>query len=899
MKSKLYFFLLTALMGLSGMNASAQDPYEISTAQDLVDFATKVNGGETTANAVLTADIDMSTLESWTAIGDWNTGAVTSAYCGHFDGQGHTIKGFNFTASHNYYALFGVISDCLIENFIIEGAITINGNYGYAGGVAAYARDKTPTIRNVHSAVNINSSSTASTPRIGGILGGVSAQNSKSIIDRCSYSGTLNANDKGGNYGGIVGYILNNANVSTDITNCLFDGKIQGTVNANSAQYGGIIGYTRKGIVSVENCLSIGTFEYEEGNAMNIGQFIGRLTFDNNTSGCTFANNYYEDMGYNLYGTSSGGAAKGAAPVEVTAEQLASGEVCYLLNESVSGGTNWFQTLNDDSYPFPYNGGVHDPIYANGTFKCDMTPKEGSSVVYGNANKSIIDDHDFVDGFCTVCGALDETWMTANGEGSFEIGTPIQLKWFAAYANQIDHAANAILTADIALTEAWTTPIGGGSGNSTGTTAYTGTFDGQGHSITGFSAEGVGRCGLFGDVTDATVKNFSISGTLNVTGGYGSGVVGWPTNTTIENIHSALVIDVPNSGAHHTGGVVGSARGNNTISGCTFTGSLTVADGSTDNFAGIAGYITNGDKVINCGNFGTITFSASGCAAGGIVGYVNAQQATIQNCLSTGQITFSGEGTPTYGAAVIGRTKGFSADLVKNNFWLEGTAYGTIHNDKDGSEAMETGSVTAEQLASGEVAYKLGEAWSQIIGTDDVPALGTDAPVFYVGEAGYATLYDTTTGYEFNGDVTASVAILTNTWLELTEIGKVPAGTPVILMGTYFNKTAANLPAIDIENDLKGTDVATEADGTMYVLAKPAEKEVGFYKATGTIPAGKAYFQSNASVKAFFFDGDDATGIENLNNQNTLNTPIYNLAGQRMSKMQKGINIVDGKKILK
>ena len=118
-------------------------------------------------------------------------------------------------------------------------------------------------------------------------------------------------------------------------------------------------------------------------------------------------------------------------------------------------------------------------------------------------------------------------------------------------------------------------------------------------------------------------------------------------------------------------------------------------------------------------------------------------------------------------------------------------------------------------------------------------------------------------------------------------------------MGTYFNKTAANLPAIDIENDLKGTDVATEADGTMYVLAKPAEKEVGFYQATGTIPAGKAYFQSNAGVKAFFFDGDDATGIENLNNQDTLNTPIYNLAGQRMSKMHKGINIVDGKKILK
>ena len=100
MKHKIYSFLLTATFGLFGMNAWAQD-YEISSAQDLVDFADAVNSGETGANAVLTADIDMSELTSWTAIGDWNTGAVTSAYCGHFDGQGHTIKNFNFTSTHN------------------------------------------------------------------------------------------------------------------------------------------------------------------------------------------------------------------------------------------------------------------------------------------------------------------------------------------------------------------------------------------------------------------------------------------------------------------------------------------------------------------------------------------------------------------------------------------------------------------------------------------------------------------------------------------------------------------------------------------------------------------------------------------------------------------------------
>ena len=77
---------------------------------------------------------------------------------------------------------------------------------------------------------------------------------------------------------------------------------------------------------------------------------------------------------------------------------------------------------------------------------------------------------------------------------------------------------------------------------------------------------------------------------------------------------------------------------------------------------------------------------------------------------------------------------------------------------------------------------------------------------------------------------------------------------------------------------------------------------VGFYKAgTGTtIAAGKAYISSSAGVKAFYFDSDDATGIEEtLSNSPFKGENIYNLAGQRVSKMQKGINIVNGKKILK
>ena len=930
MKQKFFSFLLTALLGVFGMNAWAQD-YEISSAQDLADFAEAVNGGEFEANAILTADIDMSELTDWTAIGDWGgiSGTASACYKGHFDGQGHTIKNFNFTSTHNYYGIFGVISTgALIENFIIEGAITINGNYGYAGGVAAYARDKTPTIRNVHSAVNINSSSTASTPRIGGILGGVSAQNSKSIIDRCSYSGTLNTNDKGGNYGGIVGYILNNANVSTDITNCLFDGKIQGTVNANSAQYGGIIGYTRKGIVSVENCLSIGTFEYEEGNAMNVGQFIGRLTFDNNTSGCTFANNYYEDMGYNLYGTSSGGAAKGAAPVEVTAEQLASGEICFWLNESVSGGTNWFQTLNDDDYPFPYNGGYHDPIYANGSYYCDgITPK--GSITYGNTESSTVDPHTLGDGICSVCGTMmDEDYMTANADGIFEIGTPAQLKWFAVYVNQVNPAVDAILTANIDLSSVEWTPIGKG-------VYYGGTFDGQGFTVSNLTYVGSGDCnGLFGGVKDATVKNFSINGSLVCAGSW-TGAIGRAENATISNVHSALTIETPTPGVfHHAGGVVGGSYNPTTVDRCSFSGTLTVNAESYDCFGGIMGYTTEYCTVKNCINYGTISFAKDNCYAGGIIGYINSATCNgTHNCLNIGTVEYTGEGDPSYSGAIVGRLRGNNPALWGYSYYLAGSAV-----NASGENQIPTNyEVTAAQLANGEAAAKLAPYIRQNIGTDATPVLDpTHNVVAEITAAGYATLYVPDTDVKVPTGVTAYTGeFATNPnngiqHLALNEVGSIiPAQTAVVLkgaegiyefaistpvpdgaLGVYDDEVDGNEALVKgwaapfADNVLKGTADDIEAAGK-YILAQPAGEPVCFYLAeSGIIKAGKAYLEvpEGTDVKAFYFsfgDEDIIDGIEGIDGfEGSEGIDIYNLAGQRVSKMQKGINIVNGKKVL-
>ena len=157
-------------------------------------------------------------------------------------------------------------------------------------------------------------------------------------------------------------------------------------------------------------------------------------------------------------------------------------------------------------------------------------------------------------------------------------------------------------------------------------------------------------------------------------------------------------------------------------------------------------------------------------------------------------------------------------------------------------------------------------------------------------------------------DVEAFTGIVMNNVLKLEKIeGIIPANTPVVLKGTpnkYNFGIATNVLGLPhLENDLLGADEDIEATGK-YVLAKPEGKPVGFYLADkGTIKAGKAYLENNSNtgplVKAFYFTEEDATGIENVNVNDNLNEGvIYDLNGRRISKAQKGIYIVNGKKVL-
>ena len=97
-----------------------------------------------------------------------------------------------------------------------------------------------------------------------------------------------------------------------------------------------------------------------------------------------------------------------------------------------------------------------------------------------------------------------------------------------------------------------------------------------------------------------------------------------------------------------------------------------------------------------------------------------------------------------------------------------------------------------------------------------------------------------------------------------------------------------------------------DGDYTNYVLAQKYD-ELGFYAVSdgSTLGANKAYLplQSSklpsAEIKklSVIFDDEDVTGINAVEEARDGSIGIYNLNGQRLSELKRGVNIVNGKKL--
>ncbi len=194
---------------------------------------------------------------------------------------------------------------------------------------------------------------------------------------------------------------------------------------------------------------------------------------------------------------------------------------------------------------------------------------------------------------------------------------------------------------------------------------------------------------------------------------------------------------------------------------------------------------------------------------------------------------------------------------------------------------------------------------------DDFGAEGTEVlpekNVLLVSSVGYAT-YVAPKDVDFSETEVEAFAVTESTlegYVHLSPITAAPANEAVLVKaaeGAYVIPAASTTPAALEGNLLKAALEEITADGTQYCLAE-INDEVGFYQVEEglPIPAGKGYLSiGGAGIKGFYgFEEDGATSIQTIDNgQQTTEGAIYNLAGQRLQKKQKGINIINGKKIL-
>ena len=313
-------------------------------------------------------------------------------------------------------------------------------------------------------------------------------------------------------------------------------------------------------------------------------------------------------------------------------------------------------------------------------------------------------------------------WTQPKGEGTednpYQISDDYELYWFAEHVNAGNTTACAKLTDDIYVYGEWT-PIG--------SYPYEGTFDGQGHTISGlrFSSDtqDSGPWGFFrGTETNSVIRNVGIENS-SFNGGMEVGGVCGRNNGTIENCYFTGTV----SGHQSVGGVCGSNNG--TIKNCYNNGSVSCCSkGDMNMYGGVCGMNYDSGTIENCYNTGTVSgFDEVGGVCGNNIG-------TIENCYNTGTVSGheyvggvcngnAGTITGCYNTGAVssnGNSVGGvcvdNSGTLTNCYYLSGTATGGIGStDVTGSAEAKT----ATQFESGEVCYLLNGSRSE--GTEENP----------------------------------------------------------------------------------------------------------------------------------------------------------------------------------
>ena len=852
------------------VSITEKDCYEIASKADWQAFCALVEDGQTAVDAKMTKDVDLETDITM-------AGTANKPYAGTFDGQNHTLTVNWDAGSAKDVAPFGRVNGATIKNLRTEGSI--RSNSFYLSGLIDEAAGGNITVANCVSAVNITSSYTS---------------------DRCGAAGLVN-------------YVFTYAHVT--INDCLVKGSINATTEKGQKGMGGFV-YVQNGACIMNNCLYAGTNNADNSNN-NCYTFA-----PTNTSGATTTLN-------NCYYLNPCGEAQGT---QVTAEQLKSGYVAHLL-QGMREETVWGQVLGTDTIPQP-TAEVAKQVYEvkftlNNEVKATRYANSGKTVSLPTVQELLGADYapnityalSFEGDFSASSTVTGNTTVVANVVfKDISIATKEDWRAFGDLVNTGKHDLNARLTADVDLGSD-ILKIGSENGGT-----YSGTFDGQGHTVTvDWNGNGGGYFALFPFVTDATIKNLRVTGkmTTDVPMGVFSYLAGG--TTTYEHCVSDVRITSGNTNSSYcAAGMVRAARseGKITFKDCIVSGDL---NGTTDNSSQ------------NMGGF--------------VCGQADDATCTFDNCLYTGTNNSKGGYT-------------FAPNPTLNNCY-----YLNPFANTQGERIVE------KQLKSGEVAYKLqGDRtdschWAQVLG-EKTPSLYREADrtkpnyVYYNKDNNGWTCDDfrLTDGQSLpiGLDFTATKATYDRTLAAGKATLCLPYELPVQGFRAYTladrqeSRTAVHFKEVngtlgaykpyllvaDAPARLDGENLQVKADRSSIVLsagnyyfkgavhgvvnwwltsdhAYILQADGLFHKVTSnnpsvTVPAYRAYISYNshegAKPLSIVFDGE-TTGIYGTTDgaADGKNGPVYDLQGRRVAdrlddsvrrQIPTGVYIVNGRKVI-
>ncbi len=682
--------------------------YMIGTAEDLYGFAAIVNGGESDACGVLTADITVNTgvLASTGELNtspeggfiSWNPIGFEVSFNGFFDGQGHTISGLYF-------------NDDGLSNIGLFGSV----NGGVNGENEIEATEA--TIKNV----GIKDSYFRAGYFVGGVVGYVFGYGSLDIenVFNAAYVEAISEEEEVfGLAGGLVGYVENSDGqiLVLNITNAYNVGSIKGK---DEYLVGGLVGKVNVDKYEVVNKSVVyvnikNAFNYGK---VNGGTIVPSMVFNNDDLHFDIQNSYY------LAEESAGMGKSGKS-----AEEFANGTV-YAALHSAEDGSVWHQYKND-AYPTFVEKTGEDPIathsvtlhysatesetiyFAEGAATLLPTADENGNIIVGWYDNSDFTGTKYSEIPATATSDLQlyPKAMELDGDGFYKIATADDLYAFASAVNNNSTfaTAKAKLIADIVVNQnvlgtnnanvnadgsynnaqaassftPWT-PIG------TSSNAFKGVFKGQGHTISGlyFNNSETNNVGLFGYTSGAvTIDGVGVVDSYFCGKDYVGSLVGQAVSSGANEL---TVTKSYNKGAvtgnSNVGGLVGK---NGNVKFSYNTGSVT----GTSNVGGLVGS--------NANNNGQNGFEINGSYNVGLV----KKGTDVGNAVL-------GEGCPTNG----------QISAVKNVYYLAGS----------GDECSGAFSMTSYEFADGLVAITLhndkttlgADIWGQVVGTDKTPVL--------------------------------------------------------------------------------------------------------------------------------------------------------------------------------